>query len=242
MNPRDDRRRHGRDRRQTRAVGDVGCRDGRPRRRRRPSWWRRWTTPARELAGGWVAITDGLVSGVGAGPAPAAATVLDATDCLVTPGLVNAHHHLFQNLTRAYPADDRQAVVRLAAVAVPAVASASTPRRAYVSAWVGLAELALSGCTTSTDHLYLHPHGAGDLLAAEIDGGDRPRDALPPDAGLDVAVGEGRRAATRRRGGRRRRDPRRQRGCRAGVITIAATVRWCGWRWRRARRSASPSR
>jgi cytosine/adenosine deaminase-related metal-dependent hydrolase len=53
----------------------------------------------RELAGGWVAITDGLVSGVGTGEAPAASTVLDATDCLVTPGLVNAHHHLFQNLT-----------------------------------------------------------------------------------------------------------------------------------------------
>ncbi|MGE5211366.1 MAG: 8-oxoguanine deaminase, partial [Acidobacteriota bacterium] len=45
----------------------------------------------RELAGGWVAITDGLVSDIGTGPAPAAVTVLDATDCLVTPGLVNAH-------------------------------------------------------------------------------------------------------------------------------------------------------
>src|SRR5918997_1571738 len=57
----------------------------------------------REVADGWVAITDGFVTGVGSGPAPAAAERLDATDCLVTPGLVNTHHHLFQNLTRAYP-------------------------------------------------------------------------------------------------------------------------------------------
>ncbi|TFH20250.1 MAG: hypothetical protein E4H05_02780, partial [Acidimicrobiales bacterium] len=53
----------------------------------------------RELVSGWVAVTDGLVSGVGTDEPPAAATVLDATDCLVTPGLVNAHHHLYQNLT-----------------------------------------------------------------------------------------------------------------------------------------------
>ena len=52
----------------------------------------------RELDGGWVAITDGLISDIGAGPAPRAAAVLDATDCLVTPGLVNAQHHLYQNL------------------------------------------------------------------------------------------------------------------------------------------------
>ena len=59
----------------------------------------------RELAGGWVAITDGLISGVGGStdPMPEAARVIDADGCLVTPGLVNTHHHLFQNLTRAYP-------------------------------------------------------------------------------------------------------------------------------------------
>ena len=57
-----------------------------------------------EIAGGWVAVTDGLVSGVGpAGSEPAgAARAVDAADCLVTPGLVNTHHHLYQNLTRAF--------------------------------------------------------------------------------------------------------------------------------------------
>jgi cytosine/adenosine deaminase-related metal-dependent hydrolase len=122
----------------------------------------------RELAGGWVAITDGLVSGVGTGPAPAASTVLDATDCLVTPGLVNAHHHLFQNLTRAHPRMTDKALFGWLQSLYPLWRGLDT-EAAYVSAWVGLAELALAGCTTSSDHLYLHPAGAGDLLGAEID-------------------------------------------------------------------------
>ena len=57
----------------------------------------------REIEGGWVAITGGLVEAVGAVEPPDAATVIDAGDCLVTPGLVNTHHHMFQNLTRAFP-------------------------------------------------------------------------------------------------------------------------------------------
>ena len=58
----------------------------------------------RELAGGWVAVTGGAISGVGASgdPEPAADEVLDADGCLVTPGLVNTHHHIYQNLTRSY--------------------------------------------------------------------------------------------------------------------------------------------
>ena len=121
-----------------------------------------------ELAGGWVAITDGLVAAVGTGAPPAATTVIDATDCLVTPGLVNTHHHMFQNLTRAFPPMTDKPLFGWLQSLYPRWRGLDT-EGAYLSAWVGLAELALSGCTTSTDHLYLHPRGAGDLLAAEID-------------------------------------------------------------------------
>lgn len=123
----------------------------------------------RELPGGWVAITDGLVSAVGASgePLPDAAAVLDATDCLVTPGLVNTHHHLFQNLTRAYPPMTDRSLFGWLQALYP-LWRAIDEEAVYLSAFVGLAELALGGCTTSTDHLYLHPRGAGDLLAAEV--------------------------------------------------------------------------
>ena len=122
----------------------------------------------REIDGGWVAITDGFVSAVGSGTAPPAAEVLDATDCLVTPGLINTHHHLYQNLTRANPAMTNKPLFGWLQSLYPLWRSFDT-ESAYVSAWVGLAELALSGCTTSSDHLYVHPKGAGDLLSAEID-------------------------------------------------------------------------
>ncbi|MEO7370247.1 MAG: 8-oxoguanine deaminase, partial [Ilumatobacteraceae bacterium] len=60
----------------------------------------------RELAGGWVAIDGGSITAVGSStdPEPTSTVTVDASECLVTPGLVNAHHHIFQNLTRAYPA------------------------------------------------------------------------------------------------------------------------------------------
>jgi cytosine/adenosine deaminase-related metal-dependent hydrolase len=122
----------------------------------------------RELDGGWVAIADGLVVAVGTGEPPPAADVLDATDCLVTPGLVNAHHHLFQNLTRAFPPMTDKPLFGWLQSLYPRWRGLDT-ESVHVSSWVGLAELALAGCTTSTDHLYLHPHGAGDLLTAEIE-------------------------------------------------------------------------
>src|ERR1700691_1323871 len=123
----------------------------------------------RELAGGWVAITDGLVSGVGSStdPAPVAAETIDASGCLVTPGLVNTHHHIFQNLTRAYRPATRSDLFGWLSTLYPLWAGLDE-EAVYVSAWIGLAELALGGCTTTTDHLYLHPAGGGDLLNAEV--------------------------------------------------------------------------
>lgn len=122
----------------------------------------------REIDGGWVAITDGLITGVGDGAAPAGREIVDATDCLVTPGLINTHHHLYQNLTRASPAMTDKPLFGWLQSLYPLWRAIDT-ESVYASAWVGLAELALSGCTTSSDHLYLHPHGVGDLLTAEID-------------------------------------------------------------------------
>ncbi len=123
----------------------------------------------RELPGGWVAITNGLISGVGSSTdqTPTAIERIDATGCLVTPGLINTHHHLYQNLTRAYPPMTSSPLFGWLQTLYP-LWRALDEEGAHVSAWIGLAELALSGCTTSTDHLYLHPRHGGDLLSAEI--------------------------------------------------------------------------
>src|SRR4051812_34285023 len=123
----------------------------------------------REIAGGWLAVTGGGVSGVGGpgDPAPAAVRTLDARGCLVTPGLVNTHHHLYQNLTRAYAPALTGGLFDWLVTLYPLWARLDE-EAAYVSAYVGLAELALSGCTTSTDHSYVHPRGAGDLITAEV--------------------------------------------------------------------------
>ena len=108
----------------------------------------------RELPGGWVAVKDGLVTAVGAStdPVPSATHIIDATDCLVTPGLINTHHHMYQNLTRAYPPMTNAPLFGWLQTLYP-LWRALDEEAAHVSAWVGLAELALSGCTTSTDHL-----------------------------------------------------------------------------------------
>jgi len=121
-----------------------------------------------EINGGWVAISDARISGIGtAGTEPAARRVLSANGCLVTPGLINTHHHMFQNLTRSYAPATKATLFSWLTTLYP-LWSRLDEESAYLSAWIGLAELALGGCTTSTDHLYVHPPGSGDLIAAEI--------------------------------------------------------------------------
>ena len=104
----------------------------------------------REIEGGWVAVTDGFVSAVGgsADAMPTADVVLDASGCLVTPGLINTHHHIYQNLTRAYRPATVASLFDWLTTLYPLWAGLDE-EAAYVSAWIGLAELALGGCTTS---------------------------------------------------------------------------------------------
>jgi cytosine/adenosine deaminase-related metal-dependent hydrolase len=121
-----------------------------------------------EIPGGWVAVDQGFVVAVG-GPGfePEGRKVVRATDCLVTPGLINTHHHIYQNLTRSFGPANKTDLFTWLTTLYPVWAGLDE-EASYLSAWVGLAELALGGCTTSMDHLYVHPHAGGDLLGAEI--------------------------------------------------------------------------
>jgi cytosine/adenosine deaminase-related metal-dependent hydrolase len=118
-----------------------------------------------EYESGWILVDDGLVKDAGAGVRPEADDVQDLGGAVVTPGLVNTHHHLWQNLTRAC-AQDENLFGWLKAL-YP-IWSAIDEEAEYAAARVGLAELALSGCTTVFDHHYLFPPGVTGLLEAEI--------------------------------------------------------------------------
>ncbi len=112
----------------------------------------------RELAGADILIRDGEIVEIGHG-IDSAAMVLDAAGCVVTPGLVNTHHHLYQTLTRAVPGGQDALLFGWLKTLYPIWAQ-FTPEHMFTSAQIGLAELALSGCTLSSDHLYLYPNGS----------------------------------------------------------------------------------
>ncbi len=119
-------------------------------------------------------------------------TVIDAAGMIVLPGLVNTHHHLCQTLTRCIAQDN---VLFDWLVTLYPIWARLTPEAVYVSAKLGLAELMLSGCTTSSDHLYIYPNGVrvDDEIQAAVELGirfhatrgsmslGRSQGGLPPD-------------------------------------------------------------
>ena len=111
----------------------------------------------REIAGGGLFVRDNVIEAVGptADLPQSADTVLDLRDHVVLPGLINTHHHLYQSLTRVI-AQDADLFTWLKTL-YPIWANL-TDEAIYVSTITGLAELALSGCTTSSDHLYIFPN------------------------------------------------------------------------------------
>ena len=122
-----------------------------------------------EIADGAILVEDGQIVWVGSGEPPADARDaegLDARGCVAVPGLVNTHHHLNQVMTRARAQD--QGLFGWLVELYPVWAGLDVEWE-RAAARVGLAELALSGCSTTTDHHYVFPAGAGDLLGTEIE-------------------------------------------------------------------------
>jgi cytosine/adenosine deaminase-related metal-dependent hydrolase len=120
-----------------------------------------------EVSSGSILIEDGVVAWVGVGDPPAEPDErLDGRGTIALPGLVNTHHHLYQTLTRARARDQGLFGWLVALYPLWAGVDEEWERAA---ARVGLAQLALSGCSMTTDHHYVHPAGARDLLEVEIE-------------------------------------------------------------------------
>ncbi|GGL09383.1 8-oxoguanine deaminase [Sphaerisporangium melleum] len=121
-----------------------------------------------EITRGYLHVRDGRVVALGEGPGPEApgAERIDGTGCLATPGLVNTHHHLYQWASQGLAQDATLFEWLTALYRVWAAMDAEVVKGA---ATAGLGWLALSGCTTTTDHHYIFPKGRGDLFAAEIE-------------------------------------------------------------------------
>jgi cytosine/adenosine deaminase-related metal-dependent hydrolase len=129
---------------------------------------------------GWVLIRDGIVEAVGADAPPDADEQVDLGGTLVTPGLVNTHHHLYQTLTRAQA---QQADLFTWLKTLYPIWARLDGEAEYAAARTGLAALALSGCTTAFDHHYVFPEGQPDVIDALIQ--------AATELGVHLVVGRG---------------------------------------------------
>jgi cytosine/adenosine deaminase-related metal-dependent hydrolase len=118
-----------------------------------------------EHSSGWILVEGDLIEAVGAGAEPDHDTRVDLGGAVVTPGLVNTHHHLYQTLTRARA---QQADLFTWLRELYPVWAGIDAEAEYAAARTGLAELALSGCTTVFDHHYVFPRGREGLVEAEV--------------------------------------------------------------------------
>jgi len=130
----------------------------------------------REIASGGLFIRDGFIELVGStSELPATADeILDLSGHIILPGLINTHHHFYQTLTRAVPAAQDANLFNWLKTLYP-IWARMTPDHIRVSTQTALAEMALSGCTTASDHLYLYPNGSklDDEIAAALETGIR---------------------------------------------------------------------
>jgi 8-oxoguanine deaminase len=154
----------------------------------------------REIAGGGLFIRDGFIEKAGpmADLPETADDILDLKGHIVLPGLVNTHHHFYQTLTRAVPAAQDANLFNWLKTLYP-IWARLTPEAIRISTKTALAELALSGCTTASDHLYLFPNGSrlDDEIQAGLEMGLRlhasrgsmslgeSQGGLPPDSVVD---------------------------------------------------------
>jgi cytosine/adenosine deaminase-related metal-dependent hydrolase len=118
-----------------------------------------------EHRSGWLLVEGDLIAAVGTGEEPEADERVDVGGAVVTPGLVNTHHHLYQTLTRARA---QQADLFTWLRELYPVWAGIDAESEYAAARAGIAELALSGCTTVFDHHYVFPRGRGGLIEAEV--------------------------------------------------------------------------
>ncbi|WP_416210079.1 amidohydrolase family protein, partial [Anaerolinea sp.] len=154
----------------------------------------------REIVNGAIFARDGIIEQVGqtADLPTTADRVLDLSGYIVFPGLINTHHHFYQTLTRVVPAAQDANLFNWLKTLYP-IWARLTPEDIYISTQTALAELALSGCTTASDHLYLYPNGSrlDDEIAAAREVGLRlhasrgsmslgeSKGGLPPDSVVD---------------------------------------------------------
>ena len=145
---------------------------------------------SRVLRGAFLYAEDGEIRRVGSGATrlPKADRVIDGRHCIALPGLINTHHHLYQTLTRAYAAAADAKLFDWLRTLYPIWARLDE-EGAEVAALAGMAELLLSGCSTTSDHHYLFPRGRGNPIDAQIEAARRIGMRFHPTRG-SMSVGQ----------------------------------------------------